>query len=380
MIVIMPIAGLSSRFYNYGFKTIKYNLPINIQLDTMLHKSVESLNVPEGTIFIFITRYDDISIKPCRNYKYIFKKIDFVTDGPATTVNLVRDLIEDDEPIIIANCDQVLDYNFDNFIKSSKGVGTVMTYKPNYNLIMGSSDKNSFINCYVNPPKFTEKIVISEDALTGVHYFSKGKYFKEGYDKMTELNLRAPNGEYYISLVYEALSILGYNTGIYRLSDNEHFYPVGEPDDYFDYLYTKGGYTWDVKKIHDGYIFGDSPVRYENGTIKIENIENINDVIYENYIRGWIIGNFEPSILKTEKYEFGKLLHKKGEYHQFHYHKNSIEYNYLINGNMLINNRKLESGDLFIINKFEIACPKFLEDCTIIVVKVPSSPGDKILF
>ena len=59
---------------------------------------------------------------------------------------------------------------FFEFIKSSKGVGTVMTYKPNYNLILGSQDKHSFIDSTKNPPKFTEKIVISEDALTALYF------------------------------------------------------------------------------------------------------------------------------------------------------------------------------------------------------------------
>jgi NDP-sugar pyrophosphorylase family protein len=374
MIVVIPIAGLSSRFYNYGFKTIKYNLPMNTQLDTMLYKSIETLNVPEGTTFIFITRFDNIHIKPFRKYKYIFKKIDYVTDGPASTVNLIRDFIDDDEPIIITNCDQVLDYNFDEFIKSSKGVGTVMTYKPNYKLILGSQDKHSFIDSTKNPPKFTEKIVISEDALTGVHYFSKGIYFKMGYDKMIELNLKAPNGEYYISLVYEALSILGYNTGIYRLSETENFYPVGEPNDYFDYLYNISDYKNIIFDVYDGYKFGESPITIEEG-LSYSKIENLSE-----YTRGWLIGDFEPSIIRTTYYELGIMKYVKNSYHQFHIHQECDEYNYLIKGEIKINNFVIKAGQVFIIPKGQIVCPIFMKDCEIIVVKTPSKPTDKILF
>ena len=52
------------------------------------------------------------------------------------------------------------------------------------------------------------------------------------------------------------------------------------------------------------------------------NISRITD-----YVRGWFIGNFEPSLLKTPHFEVGVLNHKKGEYWAPHYHKESIEYN-----------------------------------------------------
>lgn len=97
----------------------------------------------------------------------------------------------------------------------------------------------------------------------------------------------------------------------------------------------------------------------------------------ENYTRGWFIGNFEPSLLKTPDFEVGVLTHKKGEYWSPHYHKESIEYNVLISGKMIIQGNELNSGDVFVFDKGEIADPQFLEDCTLVVVKVPSIPSDK---
>jgi quercetin dioxygenase-like cupin family protein len=97
----------------------------------------------------------------------------------------------------------------------------------------------------------------------------------------------------------------------------------------------------------------------------------------ENYTRGWFIGNFEPSLLKTPDFEVGVLTHKKGEYWAPHYHKESIEYNVLISGKMIIQGNELNSGDVFVFDKGEIADPQFLEDCTLVVVKVPSIPSDK---
>jgi mannose-6-phosphate isomerase-like protein (cupin superfamily) len=102
------------------------------------------------------------------------------------------------------------------------------------------------------------------------------------------------------------------------------------------------------------------------------NVTKIND-----YTRGWFIGNFEPSVLKTKDFEVGILKHSKGEKWASHYHKESMEYNVLISGKMIIHGKELSSGDVFVFEKKEIADPEFLEDCTLVVVKVPSIPGDK---
>ena len=96
-----------------------------------------------------------------------------------------------------------------------------------------------------------------------------------------------------------------------------------------------------------------------------------------DYLRGWFIGNFEPSVLKTDQFEVGLLTHKKGEYWAPHYHKESVEYNVLVSGKMIVQERELNSGDVFVFERGEIADPIFLEDCTLVVVKVPSIPSDK---
>ena len=97
----------------------------------------------------------------------------------------------------------------------------------------------------------------------------------------------------------------------------------------------------------------------------------------EDFTRGWIIGNFDPSLLKTDKFEVGLLRHKAGEVWPKHYHKVGTEYNILVNGKMIIQDKELKPGDVFVCNPGEVADPIFIEDCTVLVVKVPSIPGDK---
>lgn len=99
----------------------------------------------------------------------------------------------------------------------------------------------------------------------------------------------------------------------------------------------------------------------------------------KSFYRGWFIGNFAPSVLKTEDFEVGILEHKKGEEWPAHFHEKSLEINYLIEGKMKIQNKLLVAGDIFVLNKYEIADPEFIEDCKLVVIKTPSVPGDKVL-
>lgn len=96
-----------------------------------------------------------------------------------------------------------------------------------------------------------------------------------------------------------------------------------------------------------------------------------------HYIRGWFIGNFKPTVLRTKDFEVGVLTHKKDEKWPAHYHKQSIEYNVLVSGKMIVQGKELNSGDVFVFDKGEIADPVFVEECTIVCVKVPSIPSDK---
>lgn len=97
----------------------------------------------------------------------------------------------------------------------------------------------------------------------------------------------------------------------------------------------------------------------------------------DEFHRGWFIGDFEPSLLRTKDFEIGILDHKKDEIWPSHIHYKADEYNVLIAGVMLINGKFVFPGEMFVIEKGEIATPVFVTDCKLVVVKVPSVIGDK---
>jgi dTDP-glucose pyrophosphorylase len=439
--IVIPMAGLGSRFVKYGFQENKYLLPIDKNLVKMIEKAIVTLNVPiKAVCFIFILREEnelDYKLRDylqniclTNNYTCKILSVKELTEGPASTVYTAKDFINNDIPLIVSNSDQILDWNFDKFyIECEKYDGCVLTYTPTYDLVIGSQDKHSFVRFENNVPvEFVEKKVISKEALVGVHYYKKGKYFIDAYEYLFHNNIRAPNGEFYLSYTYQALLDLGgYSIGTSQLSEEEHFYPVGEPEDYFNY-YNKNScflinklsdfesinnmekYSKIFKiekkvkgehvitnneliiKITDKGTDTDTPNVFLTGEqklltfkedayfLRVFNIDNkFTEIDLSKYTRGWLIGNFEPSIQKETEYEIGVLTHQKDEKWGFHYHRESIEINILLKGKMIINNIELNTGDVFTFNKNIIACPIFLEDCKLICIKIPSVPGDKFI-
>lgn len=98
----------------------------------------------------------------------------------------------------------------------------------------------------------------------------------------------------------------------------------------------------------------------------------------ENFTRGWIIGNFEPSILKTSNFEVAVLFHHKDEQIPKHYHQNLEEFNMVLSGKMIVNGHELIDGDIFVLEKRELVDVTVLEDTRVLCVKVPSIPEDKV--
>jgi len=97
----------------------------------------------------------------------------------------------------------------------------------------------------------------------------------------------------------------------------------------------------------------------------------------DRMIRGWFVGDFEPSVFRTKDFEVGYLRFQKGRLDTPHYHAEVTEYNYVIRGAMIIQGKTLTQGDIFVLEKGDISDAVFLDDTELIVVKVPSVPNDK---
>lgn len=100
----------------------------------------------------------------------------------------------------------------------------------------------------------------------------------------------------------------------------------------------------------------------------------------KDFINGWFIGNFEPSIVRTKSVEIAYQKGKKGEPVPKHYQRVSTEYNLLVKGKMQVNGKEYNEGDFFIFEPYVVCEVEFLEDSEIVVVKMPSvGAHDKVV-
>lgn len=97
----------------------------------------------------------------------------------------------------------------------------------------------------------------------------------------------------------------------------------------------------------------------------------------DNMVRGWFVGNFDPSAFRTNDFEVGVKRFKKGDLEQAHYHKVATEITLVVSGKVKMGNQILVSGDIICISPNEVCDFYALEDATIVVVKTKSIVGDK---
>ena len=113
MNVLIPMAGNGSRFAQAG-----YTFPkplIEVHGEPMIQVVVENLAVDANYIFVVQKSHrekynlDSMLSLICPGCKIV--EVDSVTEGAACTVLLAKDFIDNDEPLVIANSDQFIEWN-----------------------------------------------------------------------------------------------------------------------------------------------------------------------------------------------------------------------------------------------------------------------------
>jgi len=96
--------------------------------------------------------------------------------------------------------------------------------------------------------------------------------------------------------------------------------------------------------------------------------------------RGWLIGDFSPSVCRTQDVEVAVQGRNAGERDPRHYHRVATEIVVVVTGRAAMNGQEFGPGDI------AVACPGepmdllALEDGTATVcVKIPGQRGDKYL-
>ncbi|MBT5491118.1 hypothetical protein HOK00_02105 [bacterium] len=99
----------------------------------------------------------------------------------------------------------------------------------------------------------------------------------------------------------------------------------------------------------------------------------------EDMVKGWFVGNFDPTLLKTNDVEIAVKEYKKGDYEEKHYHKIATEITVIVSGRVKMNDVEYKKGDIIVTEPFEATDFEALEDTVNTVVKYPGANNDKYL-
>jgi NDP-sugar pyrophosphorylase family protein len=231
--IVLPIAGRGSRFADAGYQLPKPLIPVHGL--PMIEAVVRNIRPRQPHRFIFVALREHLDHLGMRQALQsaapgsLVLSVDQVTEGAACTVLLARELIDTDDPLMLANSDQWVDVDIDRYLdgmERQRADGLIMT-------MTASDPKWSFVGLDQAgmATRVVEKEVISDEATVGIYNFRRGRDFVRAADGMIARNLRV-NGEFYVAPVYNELIGEGARVAIHNVGrEGAGMYGLGVPAD-----------------------------------------------------------------------------------------------------------------------------------------------------
>jgi mannose-6-phosphate isomerase-like protein (cupin superfamily) len=94
-------------------------------------------------------------------------------------------------------------------------------------------------------------------------------------------------------------------------------------------------------------------------------------------IKGWFVGDFEPSVLRSKDFEVAVKYYGKGESEEAHFHKIATEITVVVSGRVRMVNQEWAAGSIITLEPGLATDFLAIEDAVTVVVKSPSVLGDK---
>lgn len=233
--IVIPMAGDGTRFRNAGYTISKPLIPI--QGKPMIQWVLNNLKSTNPEVQKRIEYHLIIREEAMEELKHLestianlkLHPISSLTEGPACTVLTVRDLLlSDNNPLLMANSDQYLEWDFDDFLEVSLNKefdGVISTfYNPDKNdtkWSFASLDSEGLVT------RVAEKEYIGPNATTGIYFWQDGSKFVHYAEQMINANERVKN-EFYVGPVYNYLIN---NDGKVRIFDCKKMWGLGVPED-----------------------------------------------------------------------------------------------------------------------------------------------------
>jgi HAD superfamily hydrolase (TIGR01509 family) len=225
--VLVPMAGAGSRFQQAG-----YTFPkplIDVDGKPMIQVVVDNLNIEATYIFVVQKEHrEKYNLDTLLNLitpgcKIV--EIDGITEGAACTTLLAKEYINNDAPLVMANSDQFLEWDSNEFMykmiehKVDGGIVTFTATHPKWSF--AKLNDNGFVT------EVAEKNPISDVATVGVYYWAKGSDYVKYAEQMIENNVRV-NNEFYVCPVFNEAIGDGKQIKTFHI---EKMWGLGTPED-----------------------------------------------------------------------------------------------------------------------------------------------------
>lgn len=99
----------------------------------------------------------------------------------------------------------------------------------------------------------------------------------------------------------------------------------------------------------------------------------------QEMVKGWFVGNFEPSLWKTNDVEVGLKRYRQGDREDAHFHKIATEFTVVVSGRVRMNGVDYGPDSIVVIEPGDVTDFLALEDSATLVVKIPGANNDKYL-
>ena len=235
MNVLIPMAGAGTRFEQAGFTFPKPLIDVGGK--PMIQTVVDNLNIEARHIFIVQkSHYEKYNLEETLslispNCKIV--QVEGLTEGAACTTLLAKEFIDNDQPLLIANSDQFVEWNSNEFMYSMTADtvdGGILTFKSTHpKWSYAKLDDFGFVS------EVAEKKPISDTATVGVYFWKKGSDYVKYAHRMIDHNKRV-NGEFYVCPVFNEAIRDGKKVKIF---DVEKMWGLGTPEDLDRFLSFK---------------------------------------------------------------------------------------------------------------------------------------------
>lgn len=230
--VLVPMAGAGSRFELAGYTFPKPLIDVNGE--PMIKIVSENLNLDANFIYIVQKshreKYNLNTLLNLISPNCTIVEVDGITEGAACTTLLAKQFINNNNPLIIANSDQIIEWNSNDFMykmNETEVDGGIVTFKsthPKWSFV--KINENGFVT------EVSEKNPISDIATVGIYYWKNGSDYVKYAEEMINKEIRI-NNEFYVCPVFNQ----AINDGkIITIFNVDKMWGIGTPEDLNHYL------------------------------------------------------------------------------------------------------------------------------------------------